>query len=280
MPDRTTLWGSGASQAQVQRAVEKYFRDHPPAAGTATNAQVNAAVSNYFSTYPVQVPTRDVDASVERYLSANPPASGSPGPQGLDGRPGATGATGPMGLQGPAGPKGDTGATGSQGVKGDTGLTGAQGPQGPTAPKGDTGATGPAGPTGASGSTGATGTAGPKGDTGATGPAGPTGATGAPGTTLLGQVTIGETATVAIALGIREVTASVAGAVPGERYVAFARSYKLNGGSSVTGRPAGYAIADCACNVAGTIRVSLNAPALVIGASYSILCDIVKVNAS
>lgn len=106
------------------------------------------------------------------------------------------------------------------------------------------------------------------------------GDTGAAGFTLVGQVVVGQTAAVAIALGIREVTVALAGAVAGERYTAYARSYRLNGGASVAGRPAGYAIVDCVCNAAGQITVSLNAPLLAIGASYALTCDILKANAS
>lgn len=106
------------------------------------------------------------------------------------------------------------------------------------------------------------------------------GDTGPSGATLVGQVVVGQTAAIAIALGIREITVSLSGAVVGERYIAFARSYRLNGGAAVAGRPPGYTILDCACNVAGQITVSLNAPLLAIGSSYAITTDVVKVNAS
>lgn len=106
------------------------------------------------------------------------------------------------------------------------------------------------------------------------------GDTGPAGATLVGQVVIGQTAALAIALGIREITADLAGTVVGERYIAFARSYRLNGGASTPGRPPGYTILDAACNIAGKITVSINAPLLAIGSSYAITTDIVKVNAS
>lgn len=106
------------------------------------------------------------------------------------------------------------------------------------------------------------------------------GDTGQSGATLVGQVVVGQTAAIAIALGIREITVSLAGTVVGERYIAFARSYRLNGGAAVAGRPPGYTILDCACNVAGQVTVSLNAPLLAIGSSYAITTDVVKVNAS
>lgn len=96
---------------------------------------------------------------------------------------------------------------------------------------------------------------------------------------LLANIAVGQNATIAIALGIREVTVTgVSGAVAGDRYVAFCRSYRLNGGAVTAGRPAGYTVLDCACNIANQITVSVNAPLLAIGASYQMNCDIVKVN--
>lgn len=112
---------------------------------------------------------------------------------------------------------------------------------------------------------------------------GPKGDPGAPGAvnTLVGQVVVGQTAAVAITLGIREVTVALAGAVVGERYQAFCRSYRLaTTGTFTSGRPVGYTVLDCACNVAGQIIVSINAPLLVVGSSYQMTCDIVKVNAA
>jgi len=145
-----------------------------------------------------------------------------------------------------------------------------------TGPKGDTGSIGPAGP---KGDTGSIGPAGPKGDTGSIGPAGPKGDTGMSAGTLVGQVVIGQTALVSIAIGIREVTVALIGAVAGERYMCFCRSYKLNGAATATiGRPSNYAILDCTANSANQITVSLQAPVLAIGASYALTCDIVKVN--
>lgn len=104
------------------------------------------------------------------------------------------------------------------------------------------------------------------------------GAAGAAGATLVGSVTLGQTAGIAIALGIREVSVAMAGAVVGARYIAFCDSYRLNGGASTPGRPAGYAIIDCVCNVAGTVIISINAPLLAIGASYALTCSIVRIN--
>jgi len=104
------------------------------------------------------------------------------------------------------------------------------------------------------------------------------GDTGPSGATLVGTVSLGPTAVVAIALGIREVTVALAGTVKGQRYLAFCDSYRLNGAASVVGRPAGYAIVDCVCNTDGQITVSINAPLLAIGASYALTCSIVRIN--
>ncbi|MFS0736925.1 collagen-like protein [Sphingomonas sp. 1P06PA] len=126
------------------------------------------------------------------------------------------------------------------------------------------------------------GAKGDKGDTGPTGAAGATGSQGAvgpAGATLVGTVTLAQTATVAIALGIREVTVALAGTVKGGRYLAFCDSYRLNGAASVVGRPAGYALIDAVCNTAGQITISLNAPLLAIGNSYALTCSVVRINA-
>lgn len=202
---------------------------------------------------------------------------GQQGDQGTQGLKGDKGDTGDTGLRGEQGPPGAVGPAGPTGAKGDTGSIGAAGPKGDAGIAGQNGATGPAGAKGDTGAAGAQGPQGLKGDTGAQGVKGDTGASGA---ALTGQVVIGQTAAIAIALGIREITVSLAGTVVGERYIAFARSYRLNGGAAVAGRPPGYTILDCACNVAGQVTVSLNAPLLAIGSSYAITTDVVKVNAS
>lgn len=92
--------------------------------------------------------------------------------------------------------------------------------------------------------------------------------------TLVGSVSLGQTAAIAINAGIREVTVSLTGATVAGRYMAFAKTYQLNGGASTPGRPSGYAIVDTVCNTAGQITVSINAPLLAIGASYTIVVDV------
>lgn len=157
---------------------------------------------------------------------------------------GLKGEQGSVGLPGPQGPKGDTGATGP---KGDTGATGAQGIQGAT------GATGSVGPTGATGATGATGSA---------------GAAGTNATVLVGTVTLAESSLITLALGVRRITATLAGTVTTGSYVAV----------PTAAPPAGYSIQDAYCSTAGQITVGLIVPALGVATSYSIQVRIFRLN--
>jgi hypothetical protein len=109
------------------------------------------------------------------------------------------------------------------------------------------------------------------------------GDTGTAGATLIGQVSLVQSAQLlAIQSGIKDLTVDLAGTVVGERYQVFIRKYKLNGAASYTnGRPAGYAAVDAACNVAGKITVSHNTPAIaLLGGAYELVCDIVRINAA
>lgn len=145
--------------------------------------------------------------------------------------------------------------------KGDTGATGARGPDGvagPQGPKGDQGATGPQGPVGAKGDTGSAGAKGDKGDKGDTGAAGGS-------ITVLPNITVAETALVAISAGVRKLTVPCTGALVGDRLQVF----------PTAGSPAGYQFGDAYCLTAGQVVVTLNAPLLAIGASYSIVCKVV-----
>ena len=148
------------------------------------------------------------------------------------------------------GPKGDPGV-GAQGPTGQTGAAGA---------KGDTGATGPKGDTGSQGI---------QGIQGATGSAGAVGAAGTPGNTLIGTATIAETAVIALSAGVRKVTVNVTGVVTTGNYLLFP--------TGVT--PAGYALGlDVVCTATNVLTVSITAPLLALGASYSIPCRVVRVN--
>lgn len=129
------------------------------------------------------------------------------------------------------------------GAKGDKGDAGPQGIQGP---KGDAGA---------------------KGDTGAAGPVGPTGAKGDPGSNAkvsLADVTVGQTAAVALSAGIRSVTVTCAGAKTADDLTIH----------PVGAPPAGYALHNIVCTAAGQVQVTFTAPLLAIGASFSIPCRV------
>lgn len=121
---------------------------------------------------------------------------------------------------------------------------------------------------------------GPKGDTGAagiagiTGTQGPTGPAGAPATnpaTLLGTITISETAMVAITAGARRVTVatpSAWGVSTGQNLLIFPVSV-----------PSGaYATHDVIPTAANTLSVGVTAPLLMVNASYSIQCRLVRIN--
>lgn len=163
---------------------------------------------------------------------------------------------------------------GAQGAKGDAGAIGPQGSKGDTGPQGATGATGLKGDTGTSGVAGSQGPTGTKGDTGAT---------GSPANTLIGTVSLIQSAQLlAIQAGIKDLTVDLAGTLVGERYQPFIRKYKLNGAASYTnGKPPNYSVIDAGCAVANKITVSHNTPAIaLLGGQYELVCDIVKVNAA
>lgn len=208
----TTPWGSGASQLQVQRAVEQFFRDNPPKTGVASGAQVAAAVADYLSRFP-PTPGKDgtdatdaqVQTTVNTYFAAHPPASGKD-------------------------------ATDAQVAAATAAYLAANPP--------------------------------------AKGERGP------PGGVLLRQITVTDTAAVAITLGIVELQFACAGAVVGERYEAYVRSSRINGGTSSAGRPSGYWIVSADCRAADTITVAHMRPALALGGKYELLTDIVRVIAA
>lgn len=189
----------------------------------------------------------------------------------------------------PSPEKGDTGDTGSSGAAGATGAAGSSGPPGATGaagPKGDTGDTGPTGAAGSAGATGAAGAKGDKGDTGNTGSAGATGSPGATGATgatgaaggsgtALPNITVGETASIALLAGIRKVVVACAGALVGDRIAVFPMTYQINGGASTPGTPPGYAIADACVTTAGNVTVTITIPAIVLLGNYSIVCKVV-----
>ncbi len=266
--------------------------------GSKAYRMATAMIMGKKETFPTRYPEADQKPASEPEVIMMP---GEPGPAGKDGTDGVDGEHGKDGQNatdaqvaqaaanyiaaneskfcGQPGKDGKDGKNGRDGIDGINGTNGREIQFQKTATYlqwryvGDTSwtnlvaladITGPAGKDGKDGTNGTNGTNGKDGQNGT-------------GMTLLGQVTIGQTATVAISLGLREVTVALTGAVVGERYACFVRSYKLNGGATVQGRPSGYAIVDCVCNTAGQITVTLNAPLLSIGSSYALVCDIMKV---
>lgn len=86
---------------------------------------------------------------------------------------------------------------------------------------------------------------------------------------LIGTVTVGETALVALTAGVRKVTVTAPGTVVGGNYLLF----------PTAATPAGYALGlDVVCVVAGQLQVSITAPLLALGANYSIPCRLIKIN--
>ncbi len=88
------------------------------------------------------------------------------------------------------------------------------------------------------------------------------------GNTLVGTVTITETASIAILAGTRKVTVAATGAVVGGNYELF----------PVGATPAGYAISDVVATAANVLQVTMIVPAIVLGGSYSIPCRLVRIN--
>lgn len=288
------LKGADASIADVRASVAQYLVDNPPAAGKdATPEQIAASVTAWLTAHPPRdgdpgqnATDAQVATAVTTYLSANPPAPGAPGadatPEQIAASVGAYMLAHPIVVPTPADGKSVemqmsggfiqwrlVGNSTWTNLIATSSLVGAPGANARNIEmqKGSTAIQWRL--TGDSNWIDLITIASLKGDP------------GAPANNLIGNVAIAQTAIVAIALGIREVTVPLAGTVVGERYQAFARSYRLNGATNATpGRPAGYTILDCACNTAGQITVSLNAPLLAIGAAYIINTDIVKVNAA
>lgn len=207
------------------------------------------------------VPAASVQDAVNTWLAANPPDPGAAGRDGTDGQDGTNGADAPAPTHAQIQSAVDAYIATNPPAAGQDGTDGEDGQAGQNAT-----------PAQIAAAVASYLTANPPA-------AGTNGTNGAPANTLAGTVQVGQNAIVAIALGIREVTVAMAGTVPGERYQAFSRRFKLNGAASWTpGRPAGYTVLDCACNVAGQVIISLNAPLLALGNSYLIECDVVKVN--
>lgn len=255
-------WGSGASQRQVRRAVEAYFRQHPPQGGSATDAQVAAAVSSYLQLFP-PAPGQPTDAqvldAVATYLAVNPPERGAPGQDASDAQVAQAVAAYLQANPPQRGLPGQDATTAQVTAAVTTYLQ----------------ANPPAAGKDATSAQIATAVAAYL----QTHPPAP-GAPGAAGEVLVRQVNVTDTAVLAITLGTVDMQFPCAGAVVGERYKAHIRSHRLNNGATVQGRPALYWVVSADCRVADTINVVHSRPALALGAKYELFTDIVKVNAT
>lgn len=150
---------------------------------------------------------------------------------------------------------GATGADGRNGVDGRNGIDGAAGKDGVD------GAPGKDGVDGRNGVDGAAGKDGVDGRNGVDGQRGPS------PMVQLGTVTLSQTAVVAIAAGLRTVTYPVPGVIKDENILLFPASQL----------PAGYAVHGAIATANGTIQVTMTAPLLAIGATYSIPCRVVAI---
>lgn len=293
-----TLKPRSLNEQRIRAAVAEWFATNMPDQGEATRQMVETAVVQYMDAHPAPAGAR-----------GEPGPAGETGPRGADGpqgERGATGADGPAGARGETGPPGGAGPAGErgpQGVQGERGEAGGQGPAGPDGPRGiqgERGERGAQGDMGPIGRTGETGERGPEGMRGATGNPGASGTieigtvtSGAPGTSVtvtnrgtpqaaildiqiprgmpgpsskvsLGTITLAQNALVAITAGVRTLTLPLQGVLAGDDLTIH----------PVGPLPAGYAIHGIAATAANTVQVTLTAPLLAIGASYSIPCRV------
>lgn len=89
-----------------------------------------------------------------------------------------------------------------------------------------------------------------------------------PGATLVGTVTLAESALITLALAVRKVTVACLGTVTTGNYLAIPAS----------ATPAGYSIQEAVCATAGQITVSILVPVLSIAGSYSIPVRVWRLN--
>ena len=207
-----------------------------------------------------------VEIEVVSDPSADPTLRGPAGQPGKDGRDGTNGTNGASGKDGSPGRDGTNGVAGKDG---DAGLSAYQ-----LARQQGYGGTltqwlaSLNGKDGANGKDGLAGTAGKDGTNGLNGSAGKD---GAPATTLLGTLTISESATVAISAGLRRVTVTT----PSAWGVAVGQDLII---SAVSLPSAAYALHDVVVTGANTISVGITTPAIALLASYSIQCRVRRLN--
>lgn len=102
------------------------------------------------------------------------------------------------------------------------------------------------------------------------------------GVTFLRQISVSDSAAIlGITAGTVDKRYACAGAVVGERYLAHVRSHRFTtSGAYTAGRPANYWLIAADCQVADTINIVHQRPAIaLLGGQYDLLTDILRVNA-
>jgi hypothetical protein len=265
--------GADASDVQVASQVASYLSIHPPAQGApgnnATDQQVAQGVATYIGSHPIadgksieiqvsggQIQTRQTGGQWTNLISlaALTGASGNPGADGKQVELQKTSTAIQWRLTG--GTFVDlvqlsalTGAQGNPGVQGNPGNAG-------TAATIAAGAVTKSGP----------GTAPTVTNAGTSSAAVfnfglPIGLSGI----QVGTVTLAESAVIAISAGVRALTFTVPGVIAGETLLIAPNA----------GLPIGYGIFGVIATATNTVQVTLIAPLLAIGASYSIPCKII-----
>ena len=107
-----------------------------------------------------------------------------------------------------------------------------------------------------------------KGDPGPRGAQGSSGTTGPAGASLIGALTIMQTAVVAIQAGVRSLSLTVQGVAQGDA-LSIIPTAPL---------PPGYAIHNIVATGPNAVQVTMTAPLLALGASYSIPCKVYRIN--
>lgn len=265
--------GKDATDTQVAVQVASYMSAHPapagPAGQNATDIQVAQAINTYFAAHPVAD-----GKSVEIRVDSGQIQARQTGGQwtNLVSLAALTGATGNPGVDGKQVELQKTATAIQWRLTGDTWtdlvlLSAITGPQGA---KGDTGNTGSAGSaatiTAGTVTKNAPGTSPTVTNSGNSSAATfnfglPIGLSGV----QVGTVTLAETAIVAISAGVRTLTFTVSGVIAGEPLEIYP-----NGSL-----PNGYGIFGAIATATNTVQVTLIAPLLAIGASYSIPCKII-----
>lgn len=242
----------------VKKQVAAVMNESPPVGGQPpTNAQMDEALQRYLAANPVRngadgrpgkdATQEEIAAAAAQWLEANPPAPGKDGAPGAKGDPGADGEPGAPGT--PAPPPTET-----QVLSAVSTVIAANPPANGKSvelrtfngyiqfrQEGGTWAN----------------LVSLESLTGARGPS---------SLVQLPNVTITQTAAVVVQAGIRTVTiANITGVKAGDALLLI----------PVTDLPAGYAIHNAWSTVDGSIKVTLTAPLLAIGANYSITCKLV-----